>query len=42
MTLNTDEVNGILRDYGPDWRVHTINRNPGASVVDILLERPVR
>jgi hypothetical protein len=37
-----EEVQQILDSYtepNVNWRVHTFNRAPNASVVDILLER---
>jgi hypothetical protein len=40
VTVPQDEVNFVLGKHTTDgWRVHTINRNPGASMVDILFEK---
>lgn len=41
-TVSSRKVNELLdREAVNGWTVHTINRNPGASIVDILLQRSI-
>lgn len=40
MTVDRTDVSKTLDTMSEDgWTVHTINRNAGASIVDILFER---
>lgn len=43
VTVATDDANATLDRYAnAGWTVHSINRNAGASIVDILFEQPIR